>query len=172
MFAKRAIVTVLVLMLAGFVVGCGGGESMDQPVEQIETTPPPTPPPVEENEDMDSGMDVEDMADPVLNDVFFAFDQHNLSSEARGILEANARELKRATSAVVVIEGHCDERGTRSYNLALGDKRAKAAYDYLVSLGVSRSQMSTISYGKERPFDTGSNERAWAKNRRAHFKLK
>jgi peptidoglycan-associated lipoprotein len=77
--------------------------------------------------------------------------------------------MKAYPEAAVVIEGHCDERGTVEYNLALGDKRAKAAKDYLVSLGVEAGQIFTISYGKERPVDSGHNEDAWAKNRRAEF---
>jgi peptidoglycan-associated lipoprotein len=104
-----------------------------------------------------------------LSDVFFDFDQYNLSSEAKSTLEANARELKRVGDSGVTIEGHCDERGTKAYNLALGEKRANAAKDYLVTLGVTASRINTISYGKERPFDSGHDESAWAKNRRAHF---
>ena len=71
-----------------------------------------------------------------------------------------------------IYEGHCDERGTKSYNLALGEKRANAARDYLVSLGVASSRITVVSYGKERPFDSGHDDRAWAKNRRAHFVIK
>jgi peptidoglycan-associated lipoprotein len=77
--------------------------------------------------------------------------------------------LKRVSAANITIEGHCDERGTKAYNLALGEKRANAAKDFLVALGVSASRISTVSYGKERPFDPGHDESAWAKNRRAHF---
>jgi len=102
-------------------------------------------------------------------DVFFAFDQHALSSEARGTLERNAGELKKFGDYKVRIEGHCDERGTKSYNLALGEKRAKAAKDFLVRLGVSGSRIEIVSYGKERPFALGNNDAAWAKNRRAHI---
>jgi peptidoglycan-associated lipoprotein len=101
--------------------------------------------------------------------VYFDFDSYNLTSEAKGTLDANARELKRVSTANISIEGHCDERGTKAYNLALGEKRANAARDYLVALGVSGSRISTVSYGKERPFDPGHDESAWAKNRRAHF---
>jgi peptidoglycan-associated lipoprotein len=97
------------------------------------------------------------------------FDSYALSSEAKGTLEQNAKELKRVTATNVTIEGHCDERGTKAYNLALGEKRANAAKDYLVALGVSGSRINTVSYGKERPFDDGHDESAWAKNRRAHF---
>jgi peptidoglycan-associated lipoprotein len=101
--------------------------------------------------------------------VYFDFDSYNLTSEAKGTLDANARELKRVSAAAITIEGHCDERGTKAYNLALGEKRANAAREYLVALGVSGSRINTVSYGKERPFDPGHDESAWAKNRRAHF---
>lgn len=103
---------------------------------------------------------------------FYAFDKYTLTDESKRKLEGNASELKRASESTVIIEGHCDERGTKSYNLALGEKRAKAAKDYLVSLGVSGSRITVISYGKERPFDPGHNEAAWAKSRRGHFVVK
>jgi peptidoglycan-associated lipoprotein len=80
--------------------------------------------------------------------------------------------MKRVTDKMITIEGHCDERGTKAYNLALGEKRANAAKDYLVAMGVNASRISTVSYGKERPFDSGHSEAAWAKNRRAHFVVK
>ncbi|MCG3120693.1 MAG: hypothetical protein ALAOOOJD_03521 [bacterium] len=104
-----------------------------------------------------------------LQNVYFEFDRYDLTPEALQILADNARVLKAHPEARVVIEGHCDERGTVEYNLALGDKRAKAAKDYLVSLGVTPSQVSTISYGKERPIDMNHSEEAWSRNRRAEF---
>jgi peptidoglycan-associated lipoprotein len=111
----------------------------------------------------------EEVSPVSLSDVYFDFDSYNLTSEAKGTLESNAHEMKRVTEGNVTIEGHCDERGTRAYNLALGEKRANAAKDYLVALGVSASRINTVSYGKERPFDDGHDESAWAKNRRGHF---
>jgi len=105
----------------------------------------------------------------VLQNVYFEFDRYELTAEALQTLADNARVLKAYPEARVMIEGHCDERGTVEYNLALGDKRAKAAKDYLSSLGVNPSQISIISYGKERPLDTRSTEEAWARNRRAEF---
>ncbi|MCK5407953.1 MAG: peptidoglycan-associated lipoprotein Pal, partial [Candidatus Krumholzibacteria bacterium] len=108
----------------------------------------------------------------VLDDVFFAFDKYSLTEESKRSLEQNAKELKRASGATIVIEGHCDERGTKAYNLSLGEKRANAAKEYLVALGVPGSRVAIISYGKEQPFDPGHDETAWAKNRRAHFVIK
>ncbi len=102
-------------------------------------------------------------------DAFFGFDSSLLSSSAREALSKTAAFLKQNPSEQYMIEGHCDERGTDEYNLALGEQRAKAAYDYLRSLGVPSEQLKTISYGEERPFEEGSGEAVWSKNRRAHF---
>ena len=99
--------------------------------------------------------------------VFFALDSYSLDAEDRRTLDAQADWLRRNPNVPVTIEGHADERGTREYNLALGDRRANAARDYLQSRGVEPSRMQTISYGKERPAVEGSNEAAWAQNRRA-----
>jgi peptidoglycan-associated lipoprotein len=104
-----------------------------------------------------------------LEDVHFDYDQASLTDQARAILDRHAAWLKSHPAARVMVEGHCDERGTVEYNLALGDRRARAARDYLVSAGVSADALRITSYGKERPLDTGSNEAAWARNRRAHF---
>ena len=107
-----------------------------------------------------------------LKDARFAFDSSALDSSAQSALKENARWLNDNPSRKVVVEGHCDERGTSEYNLALGERRSRAAYDYLRSLGVSKDRMSTISYGEELPLDPGHDEGAWAQNRRAHFSLK
>jgi peptidoglycan-associated lipoprotein len=104
-----------------------------------------------------------------LEDVHFDYDQATLSDEARGILEKHGLWLQNHRSAKVTVEGHCDERGTVDYNLALGDKRARVVSEYLASLGVAGDRLHTVSLGKERPLDTGSTEAAFAKNRRAHF---
>ncbi len=104
-----------------------------------------------------------------LEDVHFLYDQANLSDQARAILEKHALWLQNHRQARVTVEGHCDERGTVDYNLALGDKRARAAREYLVSLGVAGDRLQTVSFGKERPLDPASNAQAWARNRRAHF---
>lgn len=105
-------------------------------------------------------------------DILFEFDQYILSDTARQNLNKKAQWLQKFPSAKVLIEGHCDERGSAEYNLALGQKRADAAMQYLVSLGINANRISTISYGKEKPLDPGHTEAAWAKNRRDHFVLK
>jgi peptidoglycan-associated lipoprotein len=107
----------------------------------------------------------EDFVANVGDRVFFAFDHSDLSSDARGTLDRQAAWLNQWSNQRLTIEGHCDERGTREYNLALGERRANAVKDYLVARGVSASRLSTISYGKERPIVLGSNEAAWAQNR-------
>jgi peptidoglycan-associated lipoprotein len=130
------------------------------PTETTPETPPPSPPPEPEKPKL------------TLQDAFFDFDDFSLRSDAKAALDNDAKFMEQNAGVNVVIEGHCDERGTVEYNLALGEKRARAARDYLVSYGIPASRMTTISYGKERPFDPGHDEEAWAKNRRAHFVTK
>lgn len=104
-----------------------------------------------------------------LTTVYFAYDSYSLTSEARNALKNNADWLKQNASARVQIEGHCDERGTNEYNMALGDRRANAVRNYLSRMGVESSRMDVISYGEERPSDSGHDEGAWSRNRRAVF---
>ena len=101
------------------------------------------------------------------NTVHFALDKYDIDSEARAILDSQAAWLAHWPNVPVSLEGHCDERGTREYNLALGDRRANAAKNYLASRGINPARISTISYGKERPIALGSDESSWAQNRRA-----
>lgn len=101
--------------------------------------------------------------------VYFDFDKSVLSDQAQELLKEKAMWMRANPDASVVIEGHCDERGTNAYNLALGERRAESAKTFLVNLGISGARMTTISYGEERPVDMGHNEEAWAKNRRATF---
>lgn len=109
----------------------------------------------------------EDLVASIGDRVFFGFDRYDLAPEARQKVQAWADWLQRYSGLSVTIEGHTDERGTREYNLALGERRAISVRDYLTALGVSPSRMRTVSYGKERPAVVGSNEAAWAQNRRA-----
>ncbi len=105
-------------------------------------------------------------------DILFEFDSAKLSDEAQQILRIKAEWLRKNPRALVIIEGHCDERGTNEYNLALGDRRAFSAKAFLLDLGIDQSRLTTVSYGEERPLDSRSDEEAWAKNRRAHFVIK
>ncbi len=102
-------------------------------------------------------------------DIHFDFDKSFIREDAKPVLQDVADYLKRTPNAGVLIEGHCDERGTAEYNLALGERRAESAKSYLLSLGVKAGALSTVSFGEEKPLDPGHNEDAWAKNRRAHF---
>ena len=115
------------------------------------------------------GIEGEVFESKMLKDIHFDFDKYEIRSEDGAIMKDNAALLMKYPNLKIQIEGHCDERGTVEYNLALGERRANSAKKYLVSLGISADRISTISYGKERPFDPGHNEVAWAKNRRAHF---
>ena len=138
-------------------------------------TPPPAPPVADETPNPLDGeimmADSSARTDGLLGDVYFDFDKYELKDEARDRLSRNADFLKEYSTFTVTIEGHCDERGTNDYNIALGDRRANAARDYLVSLGISGSRVKTLSYGEERPVCTQSDEGCWSRNRRGEFHL-
>ena len=114
------------------------------------------------------GIEGEVFESSLLKDNHFDFDKYDIRPKDVAILRENAALLKKYPKVKIQIEGHCDERGTVEYNLALGERRATSTKNYLVSLGISADRLSTISYGKERPLDPGHNEEAWTKNRRAH----
>ena len=114
------------------------------------------------------GIEGEVYESKLFKDIHFDFDRYDIRPEDTEILKQSAALLSKYRTVKVQIEGHCDERGTHEYNLALGERRANSAKKYLVSLGVSQDRISTISYGEEKPSDPGGNEGAWAKNRRAH----
>jgi len=109
--------------------------------------------------------------DSPLKPVFFAYDSDVLDDAARKTMQGNAEVMKKYGTWVITIEGHCDERGTAEYNLALGDRRAIAAKNYMVTLGIAADRLRTVSYGNEFPFDPAHEESAWSQNRRAHFML-
>jgi peptidoglycan-associated lipoprotein len=138
------------------------------PPETRVPPPPPSAPPEPGGEIMTK--DISELNKKgYLQDAYFDYDQADLRDDARSALSANAEWLKKYPSIQILIEGHCDERGTSAYNLALGDRRANAARDYVASLGISAARVRTVSYGKERPFCTESSETCWQQNRRAHF---
>jgi peptidoglycan-associated lipoprotein len=147
-----------VFIPAMFFLGacCCGEDVVVAPAAAPQPPPPPPPPPVE-------------IVLPGLGDVFYDYDKSELRSEAVDQLKTNANWIQVNTSKIVIVEGHCDERGTSEYNLALGERRANSAKDYIVNLGVAPARLKTVSYGEEKPFAAGSNEEAWAQNRRAHF---
>jgi len=162
---RSIILALLCLLLAA---GCAKKAPMDTQVSSSETISeaPQTSPVVQ-----DVPVTVAVPPPVTLNQVHFSFDQSSLSSEARDTLAANAIVLETAPALKVGIEGHCDDRGADEYNLALGERRAQAVKAYLMSLGVAPERMETISYGEEMPADKGRNKMAWAKNRRAEFKV-
>jgi peptidoglycan-associated lipoprotein len=141
------------------------------PVARVTEPPPiPTPAPIREDNVTANTSSLDDLnRNSPLRPVFFALDSADIDPSAKSVLDADAAVLKQNGSWVVTVEGHCDERGTAEYNLALGDRRASAAVAYLRSLGIPADRLKTVSYGKEFPFDPGHDDGAWSKNRRAHF---
>lgn len=190
---KRIIGCLLVLCVGALVAGgCAKKEVVkaEQPVpavqpapkatEEVKPAPAPAPaeaqPMVTETPAKEAAVQPESakqmgMAElqSELQKVYFDFDSSTLSAESRNALSKNAALLSKNPSVKLQIEGNCDERGSDEYNMALGERRAKAAQDYLVNLGVSAERLSVISYGEEKPVDPGHNEAAWAKNRRDEF---
>jgi peptidoglycan-associated lipoprotein len=137
------------------------------PPQATTTAPEPTPPPATQPSGPTPGSRADFVAQAGSDTVHFATDSSDIDSEAQGILTKQAAWLQKFPNVRVTIEGHCDERGTREYNLALGDRRANSAKNFLINAGVAASRISVISYGKERPIATGSDEDSWAQNRRA-----
>ena len=163
-------VTLVALILTFLFVGCAKEEpppptAEAQPRPAAPPPPPPSPPPPP------PGPSISQQAFQEFQnqDIYFDFDKYDLRTDARATLDRKASFLNQNSSIRVQVEGHCDERGTNEYNMALGERRANAAKQYLTTAGISAGRLSTISYGEERPLDPGHNEAAWARNRRAHF---
>lgn len=175
---SAAMVLVALLVMAG----CRGflrPRRQDPPQIQVPTERKPTRPTIEvEQPDVDV-VDVPPVEPEVrgvgfdvardLQMIHFEFDKSRITPEAAAILEGNAEVIRQNPDVIIQIEGHCDERGTNDYNLALGQRRASSTREYLIRLGVESGSLTTISYGEERPEDLRHNEEAWAKNRRAKF---
>jgi len=142
--------------------------SRQTPTPTPEATPPATTAPAPSGPTPGS---VEDFRVSVGDRVFFGYDRFDLTAEARSVLERQAAWLRQYPNVRLLVAGNCDERGTREYNLALGARRAAAARDYLVSLGIDGARVETVSYGKERPLDPRANEEAWSVNRNAHSQI-
>lgn len=184
----RIAATILAVFVLVFASGCSSTKPKAVAPEPsvVETTPAPTPAPsVDEEIVTDGGAEtvvseqamVEDLpADLIslnargyLDDVFFETDSYTIGEASREHIAANASWLNQYPTVEILVEGHCDERNTREYNLALGERRANAVRDYLVFLGIAPERIFTISYGEERPFVVGHDEQAWSQNRRSHF---
>lgn len=175
---KRLFVT---LILAALVAAAGCSTKTTITPEPAEPAPAQAPMPTTdvtqqpavrgvESQPVQSGPVADHQAVAGLERIHFAYNQFTLDETARITLEQNAVYLRNKPAEKVIIEGHCDERGSDEYNLALGERRAVAAKNYLISLGIAADRLSIISYGEEKPLVTGSNEESWAKNRRAEFK--
>ncbi len=180
----RTVHIVMLLMVILFAFGCAKKALEPVATEVPKAAQPPAQPvpsPDQGDMRMDTPAGVEEgamtgkaprdkaRADFEDTDIFFEYDSFDLTAEAKKILAQKAGYLNSHPSVKVRIEGNCDERGTQEYNLALGERRAKAAQDYLVFLGIASERLSTVSYGEERPIDPRQTEEAWAKNRRTHF---
>jgi len=189
MFTHRLVRLTLVVTMVCFAAACGKkkapvlaptvaptAEAAPAPApvappaapREERVAPIPSPPPIREETVSSSSLDDLNRNSP-LKPVFFALDSSDIDSAAKSALDADATLLRQNASWIVTVEGHCDERGTAEYNLALGDRRAGAAVAYLKSLGIAGERLKTVSYGKEFPFDPGHDDAAWSKNRRAHF---
>jgi len=186
---KRSLVIVLGLVLLVIASGCAKKRAAapaptpapppTAAAPPVRSAPPAPPTRVEESlpvppqplsEDNVANRSLEDLnRDSPLKPAFFLLDSADLDDTGRAIVTTNADILKKYSSWQITIEGHCDERGTAEYNLALGERRAVAVRAYLVGLGISPDRLRTVSYGKEFPFDPGHTEDSWSKNRRAHF---
>jgi peptidoglycan-associated lipoprotein len=167
---------VLVVAAGALLVGCGGDKPA--PETDVSSTPPPAAPDAsDEAPPPDRADETTEWVDPnteyasVLKPILFEFNKYRIVEEAKPTLEGIASLLNRNAGWKMLIEGHCDERGTNEYNLTLGEQRAQSTKRYLVSLGVDESRLETVSYGEERPADMGHDETAWTKNRRSEFKV-
>jgi len=177
------LVVVLMTVVVGACAKKAAPVARPMPPPADTTAPPPAPPPppmpVSEPvpvppepmaEDDIAGKSLDDLnRDSPLQPLFYELDSSDVSGPGQQVLQGNAAVLKKYPTWQITIEGHCDERGTAEYNLALGERRALAAKNYLVSLGIPADRIKTVSYGKEFPFDPGHDDAAWRMNRRAHF---
>jgi peptidoglycan-associated lipoprotein len=166
---------VMALLAMSLVVACKKKEPEVVPQPPAPTQPPPAPEPtsapvVEDEYSKLKKMSVDDIDRlKLLGEVHFDFNKSEIREVDKPVLSKNADVLKKFDFLKITVEGHCDERGSVEYNLALGERRAKAAYDYLVGLGVAPARLRTVSYGKEVPVCSENSEDCWARNRRGHF---
>ncbi|GAB5482846.1 MAG: peptidoglycan-associated lipoprotein Pal [Parasphingorhabdus sp.] len=157
--------TPLLITSSLILAGCAKKPPEELPPAPAGTSTPTPPPP--SGPGYAPGSQGDFLANTMSDRILFDTDRYNVDSQDQVVLQSQAQWLAQHPNARITIEGHADERGTRDYNLALGERRANAAKNYLASLGVSPTRMTTVSYGKERPEALGSNEAAWAQNRRA-----
>jgi peptidoglycan-associated lipoprotein len=166
---KRFTWLVLACAIALVLVPACAKKQVAPAEEPVEVAPPPVTTPIEQPPVVEE-KPVEVVV--TLEDIFFEFDKYAIGDAYKQVLTNDAQILMAHPEKSLIVEGHCDERGTNEYNMALGEKRAKAVVDFLGTYGVAANRITWISYGEEKPFDTGHDEAAWAQNRRAHFVLK
>ncbi len=171
---KTRTIGIMFLLCCGIAAaGCAKKEvvKQEEPLAQTATPPAETTTPVQDQQAAkDTTVTDESLKDVMaFETIYFDFDSFVLKEDARAILEQNAQLIQKRAGSKVRLEGHCDEQGSDEYNLALGEKRAKAALNYLLTLGVPQDRLSVISYGEEKPASQGHDEAAWAKNRRVEF---
>jgi peptidoglycan-associated lipoprotein len=179
---KVIILSMVCLLIFAFAMSCK---------PKAKQAPPPPPPQVKEQSKVEKVEQAPVVKKPELTEeeifmaksleeinrqlplrmIYFDYDKYAIREDAKPTLETNATWLRKFKTAKILIEGHCDDRGTEDYNLALGEKRAKSTFDYLLSLGIAQDRLKTISYGKSQPQDMGHDEAAWQKNRRAQFTI-
>ena len=164
---KKLVTVILSVFMIAALIGCAQKQAAAPPEQPVAKPGEGTTQPGQPATPEDIRAAVKEI-ETRIGDVYFAFDKYDLDNKAKGTLGSLADLLKRK-NVTVAVEGNCDERGTKEYNLALGDKRAAASKQYLITLGIASSRVSTISYGKEKPVCTESTEGCWAKNRRDHF---
>ncbi len=173
----RLLTVCLVMLALTVTLGCHGKKIRPlEEREQVEVEKQPKVPKAEREAEEKvppiKPLEPVEQEQIILQSIHFDFDKYNLTDQAIATLTRNAEILLRHPDVRIVIEGHCDERGTDEYNLALGEKRAMAARDFLVRFGIEKSRISIVSYGEERPIDPSHNEEAWARNRRAEFVIR
>jgi len=172
--SRSTVLALVAILTVGMLfVGCGNNSEVDTDpqaevapaIEEVEEPVVPEEPVIVEQAIDYANLQPSDFG---VEDIYFALDQYDLDNEAMSILSSNARIMREA-GVVIMLSGHCDERGTVEYNMALGEKRALVVRDYLISLGVPAGNLRTTSYGKSKPFARGHDEDSWAQNRRSHF---
>ena len=162
----------LIVLVALAVALSACAKKQTTPVKETAPAPEVVPPPIQEpTTPREQQPPVVEEKPIALGDVFFEFDKYAVTPEYKSVLTKNAELLMANPSKKLLVEGHCDERGTAEYNMALGERRAKAVIEFCTAYGIAADRLTWISYGEERPFDSGHTEDAWAKNRRAHMVL-
>ena len=168
------IIACSILLALSFMNGCSSKKKVvEQPKQEVKKPEEPKPAPQPQVKQAPQKVEekVAELNESALETIYFDFDKSDIKADQRDRMNRNARLLNDNKTVKIRLEGNCDERGTNEYNMALGDRRANSVRQFLMDYGISDSQITTISYGEERPIDPGHNEDAWAKNRRCEFKI-